>query len=150
MERQVEAVFAQIAQLGSGSMLDGVVEGIERGWFQAEIANASYDFQQRMERGEWLLVGVSGFTEGDDEAPPTLYIDPAVETRQLARLHQVKAERRDDAVAAALARLRRDAADPTVNLFPALLDAVSGYATVGEITHTLELVFGTWTERATA
>jgi methylmalonyl-CoA mutase N-terminal domain/subunit len=150
MERQAEGVFAQIAELGSGSMVDGVTEGIERGWFQAEIANASYDFQQRMEQGDWVLVGVNGFTESDGDLPPTLYIDPAVETRQLARLRQVKGDRNDDAVTAALARLRHDAADPTVNLFPALLDAVSVYATVGEITHTLELVFGGWTERATA
>ena len=150
MERQAEGLFAQIADLGSGSMVDGVVEGIERGWFQSEIADASYDFQQRMEHGDWVLVGVNGFTEGDDDTPPTLYIDPAVEARQLARLQQVKAARDDEGVAAALARLRRDAADPTVNLFPALLDAVSVYATVGEITHALELVFGSWTERATA
>jgi methylmalonyl-CoA mutase, N-terminal domain len=150
MERQAEAVFAEIAELGSGSMADGVVEGIERGWFQAEIANASYDFQQRMEHGDWVLVGVNGFTESDGDLPPTLYIDPTVETRQLSRLHQVKADRSDDAVAAALTRLRSDAADPTVNLFPALLDAVAVYATVGEITHTLELVFGRWTEPAAA
>ena len=150
IERRAEAVFARIAELGSGSMLDGVVQGIERGWFQAEIANASYDFQQRIERGDWVLVGVSGFTDGDEDPPPTLYIDPAVETHQLARLRRVKAERDGEAVAAGLAQLRCDAADPTVNLFPALLDAVSAYATVGEITHTLELVFGTWTERATA
>ena len=82
--------------------------------------------------------------------PPTLYIDAAVEARQLARLKQVKAERDDSAVAGALARISRDAADPTVNLFPALLDAVSTYATVGEITNALEVVFGAWTERASA
>ncbi len=151
MERRAETIFTQIAEFGTGSMLDGVVEGIDRGWFQAEIANAAYDFQQRMERGDWVLVGVSSFTEGgEDQPPPTLYIDPAVEARQLSRLRQVKADRDDGAVARALARLRHDAADPTVNLFSSLLEAVSVYATVGEVTHALELVFGNWTERATA
>ena len=151
MERRAETIFTQIAEFGTGSMLDGVVEGIDRGWFQAEIANAAYDFQQRMERGDWVLVGVSSFTEGgEDQPPPTLYIDPAVEARQLSRLQQVKADRDDGAVARALARLRHDAADPTVNLFSSLLEAVSVYATVGEVTHALELVFGNWTERATA
>jgi methylmalonyl-CoA mutase, N-terminal domain len=150
LEQRAEDIFAHIAELGSGSMLEGVVEGIERGWFQAEIADASYDFQRRVERGDWVLVGVSGYTDGDEGFPPTLYIDPAVETRQLARLRQVKAERDDAAAAKALARVSRDAAEPTTNVFPSLLDAVAAYATVGEITHALELVFGTWTERASA
>jgi methylmalonyl-CoA mutase N-terminal domain/subunit len=150
MERQAEDVFAHIERLGDGSLLDGVVDGIERGWFQAEIADAAYDFQRKVDRGEWILVGVSDFTEGDEEEPPTLYIDPSVETRQLARLEQVKADRDDGEVARALARVSKDAADPTVNLFPALLEAVSAYATVGEVTSALEVVFGTWTERATA
>jgi methylmalonyl-CoA mutase N-terminal domain/subunit len=150
MERRAEDVFAHIAELGNGSMLDGVVDGIERGWFQGEIADAAYDFQRKVDRGEWVLVGVSDFIEGDDEEPPILFIDPAAETRQLARLQQVKADRDDGDVARALARVSKDAADPTVNLFPALLEAVSAYATVGEITSALEVVFGTWTERATA
>jgi methylmalonyl-CoA mutase N-terminal domain/subunit len=150
LERQAEEIFDRIAELGSGSMLDGVVEGIEHGWFQREIADAAYEFQRNIERGDWILVGVSDFTDGGEGVPPTLYIDPAVEARQLARLKQVKAERDDSAVAGALARISRDAADPTVNLFPALLDAVSTYATVGEITNALEVVFGAWTERASA
>jgi methylmalonyl-CoA mutase N-terminal domain/subunit len=150
LDSQAEAIFAYIEDLGDGSMLDGVVAGIERGWFQSEIADAAYEFQRKVQRGGWVFVGVNEFTDGDDGAPPTLYIDPAVETRQLARLGQTKAERDDDAVAAALARISRDAAEPTVNLLPALLDAVAAYATVGEITHALELVFGTWTERASA
>jgi methylmalonyl-CoA mutase N-terminal domain/subunit len=148
--QQAEACFDYIAELGSGSMLDGVVEGIERGWFQGEIADAAYAFQRKVQGGEWILVGVNGFTDGATSTPPTLYIDPAVESRQLARLEQVKADRNDGAVTAALARVSRDARQPTVNLFPALLEAVSCFATVGEITHALELVFGSWTERATA
>ena len=150
MERRAEEVFAHIAGLGSDSMLDGVVEGIEHGWFQAEIADAAYDFQRKVERGEWILVGVNGFTEGDEGDQPILYIDPAVEARQLARLHQVKTDRDASAVSPRSHGVSRDAAEPTVNLFPALLDAASAYATVGEITHALELVFGIWTERATA
>ena len=150
MESRAEEVFTQIEEMGSGSMLDGVVAGIERGWFQGEIADAAYEFQRKVERGDWVLVGVSDFTDGDEGAPPTLYINPDVETRQLARLNQVKGDRDDPAVSRALARVSRDAADSTVNLFPALLEAAAAYATVGEITHALEVVFGTWTERASA
>jgi methylmalonyl-CoA mutase N-terminal domain/subunit len=95
-------------------------------------------------------VGVSDFKDGDEDLPPTLYIDPAVEPRQLARLGQIKADRDETAVAAALTQVSRDAAEPTTNLFPALLDAVAAYATVGEITQALELVFGSWAERASA
>ena len=65
-------------------------------------------------------------------------------------MKHVKAERDDAAVSKALARVSREAADADVNLFPSLLEAVSTYATVGEITHALELSFGTWTERASA
>jgi methylmalonyl-CoA mutase N-terminal domain/subunit len=150
MESRAEELFAQIEEMGSGSMLDGVVAGIERGWFQGEIADAAYEFQRKVERGDWVLVGVNDFKDGDEGAPPILYIDPEVETRQLARLNQVKSDRDDAAVSQALARVSRDAADSTVNLFPALLEAVGAYATVGEITHALEVVFGTWTERASA
>ena len=150
LESQAEQIFAHIDELGSGSMLDGVIDGIERGWFQSEIADAAYEFQRNIQRGDWIFVGVNDFTDGDDGAPPTLYIDPAVETRQLARLQKTKAGRDDAAVATALARVSRDAAESTVNIVPALLDAVAAYATVGEITHALEVVFGTWTERASA
>jgi methylmalonyl-CoA mutase N-terminal domain/subunit len=62
----------------------------------------------------------------------------------------VKADRDDDCVRATLDAIRRDAADPTVNLMPAILDAVRAHVTVGEITAALETVFGIWTERAVA
>ena len=84
IERRAEELFDHIAEFGSGSMLDGVVAGIELGWFQAEIADAAYEFQRKVDRGDWTFVGVSDFTDSDDGEPPLLYIDPAVETRQLA------------------------------------------------------------------
>jgi methylmalonyl-CoA mutase N-terminal domain/subunit len=150
LEGQAEAVFAHLEKLGKGSMLEGVIEGIDRGWFQGEIADAAFDFQRRLDSGEFVLVGVNDFTDGDDGAPPTLYIDPAVEERQLARLAEVRAGRDGAAVDAALARIRAEAADPTVNLMPALVDAAHAFATVGEVTAALEVVFGTYTERQIA
>jgi methylmalonyl-CoA mutase N-terminal domain/subunit len=150
LERQAEATFAHLRELGGGSMLDGVIDAIEQGWFQSEIADASYDFQRRLDSGKFILVGVNGYTDGDGNAPSTLYIDPGVEGRQLARLAEVKRGRDADAVRSTLGRIQRDAADPAVNLMPALLDAVTAYVTVGEITAALETVFGTWAERAVA
>ena len=150
LERQAEATFAYLREQGGGSMLDGVLHAIDDGWFQAQIADAAYDFQRRVNSGEFVIVGVNDHVDGDDAAPPTLSIDPAVEDRQLARLRQVKTDRDDDRVRATLDAIRRDAADPTVNLMPAILDAVRAHVTVGEITAALETVFGVWTERAVA
>jgi methylmalonyl-CoA mutase, N-terminal domain len=150
LEREAEATFAFLRNQGDGSMLDGVVRATEAGWFQAQIADAAYDFQRRVNADEFVIVGVNDHVAGDDAAPPTLRIDPTAEARQVARLRHVKAERDDGAVRASLDRIRRDAADPVVNLMPAILDAVQTHVTVGEITAALESVFGTWTERAVA
>ena len=147
MERQAESVFAYLEELGGGSMLDGVIAAIEEGWFQGEIADAAYEFQKKLRDTRWIMVGANGFTEGDEHAPTTLYIDDAVEEKQLKRLAAVKHARDDDAVAAALDRLRADAASPDVNLMPALLDAAKSYASVGEAMGALESVFGTWVEQ---
>ena len=151
IERQAEAIFAHLDGVGDGSMLDGVVSAIEEGWFQAEISDAAFDFQRKLNNGRWVMVGVNGYQEGDEHSSPsTLYIDPAVEERQLARLAQVKQDRDTATVAAVLERVRREAADPTVNLMPALLEAARAYVTVGEVVDALQAVFGTWSERAVA
>jgi methylmalonyl-CoA mutase, N-terminal domain len=148
MERQAEAIFAHIEEAGSGSMLEGAFACIDDGWFVAEIAEASYRFQTKVAKGEWIQVGVNGYTEGDDTYPPTLSIDPAVETAQLASLAQVKAARDDDAVRRALERLGTEAVDATINLMPALIEAAKADVTVGESMSALEEVFGTWYERS--
>jgi methylmalonyl-CoA mutase N-terminal domain/subunit len=147
MERQAEEIFAHIEAAGSGSMLEGAFACIEDGWFVAEIADAAYRFQTKLAKGEWIQVGVNGYTEGDDTAPSTLYIDPAVETQQLASLSDVKQSRDDDAVRAALARLRHEAKDASINLMPALIEGATAQVTVGESMSALESVFGTWYER---
>jgi methylmalonyl-CoA mutase, N-terminal domain len=148
MERQAEEIFAHIEAAGSGSMLEGAFACIDDGWFVAEIADASYRFQTKLAKGEWIQVGVNGYTEGDDTVPQTLSIDPAVETQQLASLAAVKQARDDDAVREVLARLATEAADPTTNLLPTLIDAARARVTVGESMSALETVFGTWYERS--
>jgi methylmalonyl-CoA mutase N-terminal domain/subunit len=150
LERQAEAVFAHLTERGSGSMLEGVLACIEDGWFCSEIADASYRFQQKLAAREWIQVGVNGYTEGDDGETPILYIDPSVEERQLEKLAAVKRARDDAEVRRCLEQLRLQAADPTVNLMPAFIDAAKAYVTVGEAMHALESVFGTWFERSIA
>ena len=147
LEREAETVFAHLDQAGSGSMLEGVFAGIEEGWFQGAIADAAYDFQRRLHALRFTLVGVNGFTDGDDDTqPPTLYVEPVVEERQLKRLADTRAARDTSTVERALARLGREAAEPDTNLMPALIEAARSYATLGEAMHKLEGVFGTWTE----
>ncbi len=148
LERRAEETFAYLEGLGGGSMLDGVVRAIEEGWFQGEIADASFEFQKKVASRRWVHVGVNAYTEGDEPPPPTLYVDPAVEQRQLERLAQVRSRRSPAAVAAALARIRKEACDPTSNLMPAFLEASAAYVTIGEMVGALKEVFGTWREGA--
>jgi methylmalonyl-CoA mutase N-terminal domain/subunit len=148
VERQAEEIFAVIEEKGGGSMLDGVVRGIEEGWFQDEIADAAFAFQRKVATERFVLVGVNRYTDGDDAQPPLLYIDPSVEVDQLDRLRRLRRDRDPEVARAALDRLAREAADPTINLMPALIDAGRARATIGEVTDALEGVFGTWTEKA--
>jgi methylmalonyl-CoA mutase N-terminal domain/subunit len=146
LEGQAEMIFAHLLDLGHGSILEGVYEGIDAGYFQGAIAEAAYAFERKVTSGQRVIVGSNAFTEGDDEVYPTLHIGPEVEERQLKRLDHVKATRDAEAVAAALARVAADAADPLINVMPGMIEAVKAYATVGEIVGSLESTFGRWTE----
>jgi methylmalonyl-CoA mutase N-terminal domain/subunit len=148
MERRANEIFDHLDALGEGSMLDGVITAIEQGWFQGRIAEAAYDFERKLNDGRRILVGVNAFTEGSGTTPDVLYIGPETEETQRKRLAEVKHHRDDEAVAAALARIRTDAADPTTNLMPPILDAVRAYATEGEVIAALQAEFGIWTETA--
>ena len=150
LERRAEEVFAHLEDAGSGSMLEGVLSCIDDGWFVSEIADSAYAFQSKIARGEWIQVGVNGYVEDDGVAPSTLSIDPAVETAQLDRLAAVKQARDDEAVRRSLHRLAADAADPTVNLMPALIAAAHDHVTVGEAMGAMESVFGLYYERHVA
>ena len=147
VERRAEEVFAHLDRLGDGSILEGVHRGIEDGWFTGEIADAAYAFERKVNSGRRVVVGVNRFTEGDDEVPTILSIGDEVEEIQRKRLDTVKRTRDQASVAATLDRVRADAADPTVNLMPAILEATGAYATVGEVVGALADSFGTWTER---
>jgi methylmalonyl-CoA mutase, N-terminal domain len=147
IERQAEVVFARLDEWGSGSLLEGVLAGIEDGWFQAEIADAAYSFQRKVASGRRVVVGVNAFTEGNDEpAPPTLRIGPEVDDAQRKRLAAVRQRRDGQAVRRALDEVAADAASGQ-NLMPALIRAVGAYATLGEIVEVLASVFGRWTEK---
>ena len=150
LERRAEAIFAHIEGLGHGSMLDGVIAGIENGYFTGEIADASYRFEREAAAGERIIVGVNAFTEGGGVAPSLQSIDPAIEADQRARLAAVRRDQLGRAVARALEAVVATARDPVRNVMPSIIDAVHADATLGEVTAALESVFGTYTEAAVA
>ena len=143
MERQAEELFAHLDDIGSGSMLEGAIQGIEENWFQGRIADSAYELERRLNAGDHIRVGVNAFTEGNDEDQMELLrISSEDENKQRKRLDQVRQDRDQSAVDAALARVRSEAQDPEINLMPALIDAVKVYATIGEIMGTMESEFG--------
>ncbi|MGH9125980.1 MAG: acyl-CoA mutase large subunit family protein, partial [Acidimicrobiales bacterium] len=158
MQRRAEAIFNRLNEWGRGSMLEGVLAGIDSNWFQSEIAEAAYTYQRELSAGRRVQVGVNRFTgtgsadgdedEGGADGPPTLSIGPEVEEAQCKRLADVRRHRSAEAVEATLMAVRAAAEDPVVNVMPAVIEAVTAYATVGEIMGALADVFGRHVERA--
>jgi methylmalonyl-CoA mutase, N-terminal domain len=140
IEEEAERIFKEIDELG------GVVPGIEKGWFQNEIANSSFRQQAEIETGERTVVGVNRLTEGSGDIEiDTLKIDREVEGRQRAKMAQLRSDRDDDAVAAALAALE-GAAALEENVVPYILDCARADCTLYEIRHAMEQVFGAYRE----
>ncbi len=125
--------------------MGGMVAAIERGFPQREIAESAYRFQQAVERGERVIVGVNDHVASDEPPVAILYIDDTATERQAARLESVKARRDQASVKRALDGMRRAAAG-TDNLMPPILDAVRAYATLGEMCDALREVWGEWEE----
>jgi methylmalonyl-CoA mutase N-terminal domain/subunit len=149
MEIQAEAIFAEILEMGDGSMLDGCINGIEANYFQSRIADSSYQLERNFNNGTRIVVGANRFLEGNDETDlDTLRISGADETTQRARVARVRQDRNDDEVRRSLALLAREAADPEINLMPALIDASRHMVTVGEMMGTMAGVFGRYVETA--
>ena len=132
--------------MGDGAVGDGVLRGIEQGYFHREIQQSSYEYQERVDSSEETVVGVNAYEIDDDTRPDLLHVDETTRERQLDRLESVKADRDDDAVDAALDDLR-EAVDAGENVMPAIVAAVKAYATMGEIMDVFETAYGTYRER---
>lgn len=127
----------------------GIIKVIEDGSLQRELARQSYELQEKISRGEKVLVGVNRFTSREEEKPIEVYkADPKIREVQIERLRKVKVSRDAEKVKEALLKLRRAAAG-SENIFPALFIAVEARATVGEISSTLKEVFGEYQEPRT-
>ena len=125
--------------------MGGMVEAIELGYPQKEVAEASYQFQQAVERREKLIVGVNDFIQADEDRIKILYIDDTAADRQIERLAALKKTRDNDQVRRTLDALR-ETARGTRNTMPAILDCVRAYATVGEMCDALREVWGEYEE----
>jgi methylmalonyl-CoA mutase, N-terminal domain len=146
MEELAEAEFARIDAMGNGSMLEGVLVGIERGHFQQEIAESAFAEQERFERGDLVKVGVTRFVEDADQAVEVLEIPQEIEDEQIGRVREIRARRDDGAARAALDRLTDLAADEPANLVEPLVDCARALCTEGEIVAALRSVFGGYEE----
>ena len=146
VEQQAMAYIEEIKEMGDGSVRDGILEGIDQGFFLREIQEASYEYQERVEAGEEVVVGVNEYSIEEDTSPEILKVDEATEQTQLDRLERTKAERDDDAVDAALADLE-DAIENDANVMPAIVAAVKEYATMGEIMAVFEDAYGAYSEQ---
>jgi methylmalonyl-CoA mutase N-terminal domain/subunit len=139
MERGVKEYFETIDRMG------GMVEAIEQGYPQKEIAEASYRFQQAVERRDRIIVGVNDYVQEGETPHPILYIDESTAGKQLAQLAELKKTRDDRQVQRSLDALKAGARgrDNTMYL---LLDCVRAYATVGEMCDALREVWGEYEE----
>jgi methylmalonyl-CoA mutase N-terminal domain/subunit len=134
-EKAVYDYFARIDLLG------GVIPAMESGFFHREIADSAYRYQQEIDSKERIVVGVNEYVINEPVAIPILEMDREGEKRQLERLSRLRRERDNETVSIKLEALRQ-AAEGNENLMPYILDAVSIYATLGEVCGVLRKVFG--------
>ena len=145
MEELAEEYFAKIDEMGGGSMLEGMLVGIERGYFQGEIADAAFREQSLYEKGRLVRVGVNEFVDPTDQPIDTLIIGPETEERQVATVRRTREGRDGEAAERALEQLKAGAGGDD-NLIPLLVDCARAYCTEGEIVDALREVFGEYTE----
>ncbi len=139
IERGAEEYIQRIDAMG------GTLAAIENGFIQNEIQNAAYAYQQTVEHGDTIVVGVNKFQQDQKDSPSTFHLDPQLERQQIARLAELRASRDVRAVDAGL-RALENAARSNGNLMPQILVCAEAFATVGEISDRLRVVFGEYRE----
>lgn len=140
MERRAYEYFDKIESLG------GVLPAIKDGFFQKEIADTAYRYQKQIERGERAVVGVNKYPVKEQPPINTLKVDIAAQERQIRRLKDLRARRDSSRVKGTLENLRRALEDDRANCIGPILEAVTEYATLGEIVDVGREVFGEWRE----
>jgi methylmalonyl-CoA mutase N-terminal domain/subunit len=140
LEQQAYEYFRKIDELG------GMVEAVKRGFPQREIADAAFALQGEIETGARTVVGVNAYIASYETQTPILRIDPALEQKQIERLHATRSRRDIGAVERTLASLRQAAVKPRQNLMPLLIEAARADASEGEIVAALQSVWGDYRE----
>jgi methylmalonyl-CoA mutase, N-terminal domain len=140
MEQAAYEYFGKIEELG------GMVEAVKQNFPQREIADASWRYQEEVDAGRRVVVGVNRYEQEGDEPIEILRIDPALERKQIGRLQATRARRDGPEVERTLAALREAAADPRRNLMHALIECARANASEGEMVESLQQVFGSYTE----
>ncbi|MHA2024671.1 MAG: acyl-CoA mutase large subunit family protein [Candidatus Thorarchaeota archaeon] len=140
MEAEAYKYFDKVEALG------GVVEAIEKGFFQREIAEASYRYQREIDSGDRKIVGVNDYVLEDETITiPVLKIDEEVERRQIERTQKIRSSRDNTKVNETLDGLRK-ASEGEENVMPHIVQAVREYATIGEIFEVWRELWGEWDE----
>ena len=140
LEAEAYDYFDRIEKLG------GVVAAIKENFFQREIAEASFRYQNELEAKQRIIVGVNRYELEDEPEIEILRIDPALEQQQIERVQALRARRDSAAVERSLAALKEGALREDVNLMPLIIDAAREYVTIGEMCDALREVWGTWRE----
>ena len=142
IEEKANEYFAQIHKMG------GVINGIESGYFQKEIANASSDYNNKLESNKRYVVGVNKFIKKDEKIDiPILEITDEVQKQQIKQLTEIKSTRDNDLVIKSLSDITK-ACEKNDNILPLIIDAALKYATLGEIVDSMKTVFGEWNEQS--
>ncbi len=142
-DRITDEVFQYLDKIEE---IGGMVKAIDKGYIQKEIQDSAYKYQQDVESGERIVVGVNKFQSETVPPKDLLKLDPKIKEMQLAKLEEVKNSRNNETVTAILKELHEAAKDEDKNLVPIILQAVKEYATLGEICNQLRDVFGEYRE----
>jgi methylmalonyl-CoA mutase, N-terminal domain len=135
VEEKAWALIEKVDAIG------GSVSAIEQGFIQNEIARSAYEYQQKIESGEKIIVGVNKFAANEEHKIPLLKIDDSIRTLQSQRLNALREKRNDESATACLHNIETAAKDGS-NLMPFVIEAVENYCTLGEIADALRKVFG--------
>jgi len=140
MEEAAYEYFRRIDELG------GMVAAVKRNFPQREIADASWRYQEEVDEGRRLVVGVNRYQQADEQPLEILRIDPTLERKQMGRLQATRARRDAAAVESTLTTLKEAAADPERNLMDPIIDCARARVSEGEMVDALQAVFGSYTE----
>jgi len=142
IEEEVNKYLKRIERMG------GSLVAIEKGFFQDEIRRNAYKIKKEVDEGKRIIVGVNQFVDESSAEPKIHRIDPEIERKQVERLKELKATRDKGKVEQVLSKLEK-AASGDENLMPFIIDAVKGYATLGEISNVFRDVFGIYQPKVT-